>query len=97
LPRFPHIPPGESAFSHLAARTWGGAEKRYRDQTSGVQTRLVHELETIRDLGYCDYFLVCNDICAEARRRGIGYAMRGSAVGSAVCYCLGMSEHDPVA
>lgn len=97
LPKFPHVPPGESAFSFLAARAMGGAEKRYRDQTSGVQARLVHELETIRDLGYCDYFLVCADICNEARRRGIGHAMRGSAVGSVVCYVLGMSEHDPIA
>lgn len=97
LPRFPHIPPGESAFSFLAARVWGGAEKRYKSMNGEVQTRLVHELETIRDLGFCDYFLVCADICNEARRRGIGHAMRGSAVGSAVCYVLGMSAHDPIA
>ena len=97
LPKFPHIPPGESAFSFLAARAWGGAEKRYKNMSGEVQSRLVHELETIRDLGYCDYFLVCADICNEARRRGIGHAMRGSAVGSAVCYVLGMSEHDPIA
>ena len=97
LPKFPHIPPGESAFSFLAVGAWGGAEKRYKIMSGEVQTRLVHELETIRDLGYCDYFLVCADICNEARRRGIGHAMRGSAVGSAVCYVLGMSEHDPIA
>ena len=103
LPKFPHIPPGESAFSFLAARAWGGAEKRYKEEkqyksmSGEVQARLVHELETIRDLGFCDYFLVCADICNEARRRGIGHAMRGSAVGSAVCYVLGMSEHDPIA
>ncbi len=97
LPKFPHIPPGESAFSFLAARAWGGAEKRYKSMSGEVQSRLVHELETIRGRGYCDYFLVCADICNEARRRGIGHAMRGSAVGSAVCYVLGMSEHDPIA
>ena len=97
LPKFPHIPPGESAFSFLAARAWGGAEKRYKDMSGEVQTRLVHELETISGLGFCDYFLVCADICNEARRRGIGHAMRGSAVGSAICYVLGMSEHDPIA
>ena len=97
LPKFPHIPPGESAFSFLAARAWGGAEKRYKSMSGEVQSRLVHELEIIRDHGFCDYFLVCADICNEARRRGIGHAMRGSAVGSAVCYVLGMSEHDPIA
>lgn len=98
LPIFPLLPPGETAFSYLANLTWFGAEKRYRDRLTGeVQTRLVHELETIRDLGYCDYFLVCWDVCNEARRRNIGFGLRGSAVGSAVAYCLGMSSHDPIA
>ena len=59
--------------------------------------RLVYELEVIRDLGYCDYFLICRDVCDEAIRREIGFALRGSAVGSCVAYCLGMSPHDPIA
>ena len=103
LPRYPHLPLGESPFSMLTELTWCGAEKRYGDTMNGkkinaeVKTRLVQELETIRDLGYCDYILVCWDICREARRRGIRHALRGSAVGSAVAHCLLMSEHDPIA
>ena len=98
LPVYPHLPPGTSPFSLLAEMTWCGAEKRYGPLfNDGVKTRLVHEIETIRDLGFCDYFLVCWDICREARRRGVRYALRGSGVGSAVAYCLRMSEHDPIA
>lgn len=98
LPRYPNLPLGESPFSLLSELAWCGAQKRYGNKLDdGVKTRLVQELETIRDLGYCDYFLVCWDICREARRRGIRHALRGSAVGSAVAYCLLMSEHDPLA
>ena len=108
LPVYPHLPPGASPFSLLAEITWCGAEKRYGErltntlgaaavESEAVKTRLVHELETIRDLGFCDYFLVCWDVCRQARRRGVRYALRGSGVGSAVAYCLRMSEHDPIA
>lgn len=98
LPRFPHLPPGETAFSYLSGLTWCGASERYKGQlTDAVKTRLLHELETIRDLGYADYFLCCWDICNEARQRQIGFALRGSAVGSAVAFCLGMNPHDPIA
>lgn len=98
LPRFPKLPPGQSAFSYLAHLTFQGAEKRYRDRLdSAVEERLCYELDTICKLGVCDYFLVCWDVCEEARKRGIGFGLRGSAVGSAVTYCLGMSRHDPIA
>lgn len=98
LPVFPRLPPGASPFSWLSELTWCGAKRRYGASPSdGVKTRLVHELETVRDLGFCDYFLVCWDICRQARRRGVRHALRGSAVGSAVAHCLSMSEHDPVA
>ena len=98
LPRFPKLPPGESAFSYLSALVWQGAKGKYKDQAEREAVpRLMHELEVIRDLGYCDYFLVCWDVCNEARRRQIGFALRGSSVGSAVAYCLGMSPHDPIA
>ena len=98
LPRYPHTPLGKSPFALLAELTRCGAKKRYGVKlTDSVRTRLVHELETIRDLGYCDYFLVCWDICREAHKRGVRHAMRGSGVGSAVAYCLLMSGHDPIA
>ncbi len=98
LPSYPRNSVQNSAFSHLSALVWCGAERRYKGRFMvEVKTRLIHELETIHERGFCDYFLVCWDICKEARRRNIGYGLRGSAVGSAVAYCLDMSEHDPIA
>ena len=97
LPRFPDVPDGENAFSYLSQITWRGAGRRYdKPLPSSVRVRVIHELETIRDTGFSDYFLVCADICAEARRRGVRYALRGSAVGSAVAFCLGIGQHDPI-
>ncbi len=92
-PRYPFLRPGESAFSELAGRVMDGARRR------GIadQARLIHELETVRDLGYSDYFLICQAVVEEARRRGIGCALRGSAIGSAALYALGVSDHDPIA
>ena len=98
LPRYPKLPDGETAFSFLSCLALHGMKKRYgAHPTSEVSQRLLYELEVIRDLGYCDYFLICKDVCDEARRREVGFALRGSAVGSAVAYCLGMSPHDPIA
>ena len=96
-PVYTRLPPGESAFSHLIELTMCGAEKRYPQMSETVKARLIHELETIRDLDFCHYFLVCWDIGREARRRDVRYALRGSGVGSAVAHCLHLSEHDPVA
>ena len=82
LPRYLRLPLGESPFSLLSELTWCGAQRRYGGKGNGgkengekldtaVRERLVRELETVRDLGYCDYFLVCWDICREAQRRGV--------------------------
>jgi error-prone DNA polymerase len=98
LPAYPFLPEGETAFSHLAHLAWQGAKARYGERlTEAVKRRLVYELEVIRELEFCDYFLCCADICREARERKVGYALRGSAIGSAVSYCLWMSNHDPIA
>ena len=96
-PLYTNLPPGESAFSYLIELTMCGAEKRYPNMNEIVKARLIHELEMIRDLEFCHYFLVCWDIGREARRRGVRFALRGSGVGSAVAHCLLLSEHDPIA
>ena len=96
-PVYKALPHGESGFSYLIQLVMCGAETRYPHMTEAVKTRLIHELETIRDLDFCHYFLVCWDIGREARRRNVRFALRGSGVGSAVAHCLHLSEHDPVA
>ena len=62
-----------------------------------IQRRLRHELKVIRDLGFCEYFLVVWDIMEEARARGIRCSGRGSAADSLVSYLLGITQVDPIA
>ena len=65
--------------------------------TEAQQSRLTEEIGTIREMGYEEYFVLMSQICAEARRRGIAVGPgRGSAVGSATAYVLGITDMDPL-
>ncbi|HEY1887973.1 MAG TPA: error-prone DNA polymerase, partial [Roseiarcus sp.] len=81
----------------LEAFAEAGAETRYPE---GVPERtreaLTHELKLIASLDYAPYFLTVHDIVRFARSKGILCQGRGSAANSAVCYCLGITEVDPV-
>jgi len=81
----------------LTALAWAGADRRY---PSGVPDKvrriLVHELGLIGRLHYAPYFLTVHDIVSFARGEGILCQGRGSAANSAVCYCLGLTEVDPM-
>ncbi|MCC7079735.1 MAG: error-prone DNA polymerase [Burkholderiales bacterium] len=61
-----------------------------------VRELVEHELALISELGYEPYFLTVHDIVAFARGRGILCQGRGSAANSAACYCLGITEVDPM-
>jgi len=95
-PRFP-VPDGESAAGMLRRLAFAGASRRYGRLSATVSARLEYELEVIARLGYEDYFLVAWDIVRHATEKGIRFAGRGSAADSAVAYCLGITEVDPVA
>ncbi|MBE8714502.1 DNA polymerase III subunit alpha [Sphingobacterium hungaricum] len=86
---------GENAFlKHL---TYVGAEKRYSDLTDDIRERLDFELSVIENTGYPGYFLIVQDFIAEARNMGVSVGPgRGSAAGSAVAYCLGITNIDPI-
>ena len=75
-----------------------GARKRYGDTLTAEQgERLDFELKTICRMGFPDYFLIVQDFIAAARRNGISVGPgRGSAAGSAVAYCLGITNIDPI-
>ena len=75
-----------------------GAKKRYGETLNEVQSeRLDFELKTISRMGFPDYFLIVQDYIAAARARGISVGPgRGSAAGSAVAYCLGITNLDPI-
>ena len=81
----------------LAALAWRGAAQRYpQGVPEKVRRLLAHELGLIGQLGYAPYFLTVNEIVGFARSRDILCQGRGSAANSAVCFCLGLTEVDPM-
>ncbi|WP_348799088.1 DNA polymerase III subunit alpha [Flavobacterium adhaerens] len=82
---------------YLRHLTMVGAEKRYGEITPEIQERLDFELLTISNSGYPGYFLIVQDFIAEARKMDVSVGPgRGSAAGSAVAYCLGITNIDPI-
>jgi len=83
--------------SYLKYLTFEGAKKRYPDLTEEIKNRLDFELEVIANTGYPGYFLICQDFISEARKMGVSVGPgRGSAAGSAVAYCLWITNIDPI-
>lgn len=73
---------------------YAGAKEWHRKVTPDLQRRLDFELARIGDLDYSSHFLLAWDMCQWARKEGILFSGRGSAVDSAVMYCLGISRID---
>lgn len=97
MPDFP-IPEGfaddDDYLKHL---TYKGAERRYTSITPDAKERIEFELETIKRMGFPGYFLIVQDFIAEARNMGVAVGPgRGSAAGSVVAYCLGITDIDPI-
>ncbi len=70
-----------------------GSSERIRE----IKQRLDFELEVIANTGYPGYFLIVQDFIAEARKMGVSVGPgRGSAAGSAVAYCLGITNICPI-
>ncbi|TVR40111.1 MAG: DNA polymerase III subunit alpha [Cryomorphaceae bacterium] len=87
---------GENAF--LRHLTYEGAKERWGELTDAIRERLDFELETIAKTGYPGYFLIVQDFCRAAREMGVSVGPgRGSAAGSAVAYCTGITNVDPIA
>lgn len=86
---------GENAY--LRYLTYEGAKDRYQDLTEEIKERLDFELMIIEKTGYPGYFLIVEDFIKEARNMGVSVGPgRGSAAGSAVAYCLGITNIDPI-
>ncbi|MGB0871239.1 MAG: DNA polymerase III subunit alpha [Flavobacteriales bacterium] len=86
---------GENAF--LRHLTYEGANRRYDEITEEIRERLDFELATIEKTGYPGYFLIVQDFTTEARNMGVSVGPgRGSAAGSAVAYCIGITNVDPI-
>jgi error-prone DNA polymerase len=91
------VPAGQTAIGYLRRLTEEGMRVRWPQGPScKVRELIEHELGLIEALGYERYFLTVHDLVQFARRRGILCQGRGSAANSAVCYCLGITEVDPM-
>lgn len=96
LPDFA-LPPGTDHFEYLRACALQGFERLYPERPQPVLKRLYYELETIRSMGFVDYFLIVADFIAYARSRDIPVGPgRGSGASSLVGYCIGITGVDPI-
>jgi DNA polymerase III subunit alpha len=97
LPKFP-LPEGfTNEDEYLEHLTWKGAEIKYSQVDNNLRERLSMELEVVRSRGYAGYFLIVQDFINEARKMDVLVGPgRGSAAGSAVAYCIGITNVDPI-
>ena len=97
LPAFPLPEQFSSQDLFLRHLTFEGAKKRYANISAKIEERLNFELEVIKNSGYPGYFLIVQDFTSTARDMGVSVGPgRGSAAGSAVAYCLGITNIDPI-
>jgi len=97
MPYFPLPENFENEDAYLKHITYEGAKKRYEEITDEIRERIDFELGTIQRMGFPGYFLIVQDFIAAAREMGVSVGPgRGSAAGSAVAYCLGITDIDPI-
>lgn len=96
LPKY-DVPEGCTSWEYLNRLCYEGLEKRYPDPSEELRQRLAYELSVIQSMGYVDYFLIVWDFIKYAKDHGIMVGPgRGSAAGSIVSYCLGITTIDPI-
>ena len=96
LPKF-DVPEDYTSWEYLNKLCFEGLKERYQPVTEELKKRLNYELETIRNMGYVDYFLIVWDFIRYAREQDIIVGPgRGSAAGSLVAYTLGITRLDPI-
>ena len=96
LPKY-DVPEGYTSWEYLQKLCYEGLDQRYRTPSQELKDRLAYELDTIRHMGYVDYFLIVWDFFKYAKDHGIAVGPgRGSAAGSIVSYCLGITTIDPI-
>ena len=104
LPNFPipdafklHADDTLNQWEYLRDITLKGAHKRYVDISPEVQERIDFELNTIKIMGFAGYFLIVSDFIQAGRDIGVFVGPgRGSAAGSVVAYCIGITNIDPI-
>ncbi len=97
--KVPHYdaPEGYDSWSYLNKLCQDGMKERYPQDDGALQERLNYELDTIKSMGFVDYFLIVWDYINFCRENGIAVGPgRGSAAGSIVSYCLKITNIDPI-
>lgn len=96
LPEY-DVPDNMTASKYLRKLCFEGLEFRYENIDNNLLKRIEYELDVIEDMGYIDYFLIVWDYINYAKRHNIPVGPgRGSAAGSLVAYCLGITDVDPI-
>ena len=97
LPHFPIPEEFSSEDDYLRHLTYIGAKKLYIEITEDIRDRIDYELKVIKEMGFPGYFLIVQDLIAEARKMNVIVGPgRGSAAGSAVAFCTGITNIDPI-
>ena len=97
LPDFPIEDSSKNVDEYLKEKVYQGAESLYGELSSELEERINYELEVIESMGFASYFLIVGDLINYAKSNGIRTgAGRGSAAGSIVSYCLGITGIEPL-
>ena len=97
LPDFPIDDSNKNVDEYLKDKVYQGAEGLYGVLTSELEERINYEIEVIESMGFASYFLIVGDLINYAKSNGIRTgAGRGSAAGSIVSYCLGITGIEPL-
>ncbi len=97
LPNFVIPKEFQTQDEYLRHITFEGAKARYKEITQEVEERLNFELFTVKTMGFAGYFLIVADFIKAGRDLGVFVGPgRGSAAGSAVAYCIGITNIDPI-
>lgn len=92
-----NLPQGITAEQQLRSNAWAGFKKLFGEGTKEYRDRLSFELDMIVQMGFPTYFLIVADLINWARKNNIPTGPgRGSCCGSITCYCIGITEVDPI-
>lgn len=90
-------PESLNQWEYLKHLTYEGAKRRYTELTEDLRERIEFELFTIKTMGFAGYFLIVSDFIKAGRNQGVYIGPgRGSAAGSVVAYCIGITNIDPI-
>lgn len=92
----PDLPPGYEVRQYLREIAEKGLAERVSNADEEAFARLNYELDVIAKTGFDDYFLLVREFASFTRQQGIAFGVRGSAAGSLVSYCVGITDVNPL-